>query len=253
MDQPEVKEPIKRQASFELNADQVAAVKKIIKSTNELNGRTRFQMSAVVHLLGIDKSNELLTRTLAAHEQITAIATEANPTRSTGEMFLYLAETLHNVAFPKFGEPFLKVQKVVAPPPPAKDNFVLNWENRKLLVDAAIKNLGITTGAKVTLTGRPTGVAQRADSVVIALQQGVKQLGLPKGVPMANIVTNYIVYMGKKQWAKCASVLDDPNDALIIEGTQVYDAEYQAIAILATNVVLRSVKFNKPVESEAAT
>ena len=257
MDPIEAKEQPKRPPVFELSPEQVTTTKQIIKGLNELNGRVRFQISSIVYLLGIEKANDLYARAVAIQEKGGIPYPEENRNRSGGEVLVHLAGSLHQVVFPKFGEPHIKSSsaKTASAQPAAqatKDGFALTWENRKLLVNEALQNQGTSAGAKVIITGRPASVAQKGDSVVIVLQQNLKQTGLPKGVPFMTTPTTYIVYIGKKQWAKCTAVFDDPNDALMIEGLQTYDAEYQAMAILATNVTTRSAKMNKANEEKTA-
>ena len=64
---------------------------------------------------------------------------------------------------------------------------------------------------------------------------------LPKGIPRPEKAseTTYIVYIGGKQWSKVKKALRNPEDDAIVEGTPMWDQEYEAMAVFATNVTTK--------------
>jgi hypothetical protein len=91
---------------------------------------------------------------------------------------------------------------------------------------------------KITLIGTLGKYADKGTCVVGVMQHtGEKFPALPKGVPAPQPVkTNYIVYIGQKQWKTVAVTVSDPEDALIIEGFPQIDDKIGAISVFASSV-----------------
>ena len=100
---------------------------------------------------------------------------------------------------------------------------------------------GVVTTVKVTLIGRPGKVVERSDFTLLLLQHSGPLPVLPKGIPLPLklLTTTSIVYLAAKHWRTVAEALKAPEDALIVEGVQFYDAEYVAITVLATNATTK--------------
>jgi hypothetical protein len=76
------------------------------------------------------------------------------------------------------------------------------------------------------------------------MEHGGKLPPLPKGIPVPETVpsTQYVVYIGTKQWRRMRQALMSSNDVAIIEGVPMYDKEYQAITVFATMVTTRNTQ-----------
>jgi hypothetical protein len=81
---------------------------------------------------------------------------------------------------------------------------------------------------KITLVGRPGKVVDRGQFIVSVMESSKVPM-LPKGLPTpSNMATKYAVSVAAKQWKKVAEAIQDPEDALIIEGFPTTDAETSA-------------------------
>jgi len=91
---------------------------------------------------------------------------------------------------------------------------------------------------KVTVIGRPASVVERGNTVILMLTHGGPLPAMPKGVPVPPVVptTTYVVYVSAKQWRGVAEAMKNPEDSLIIEGAQSWDAEQQAIVVYTTKI-----------------
>ena len=97
---------------------------------------------------------------------------------------------------------------------------------------------------KVTLIGRPGKVVEQRDFTLLRMTHSGPLPSLPKGIPAPQQVpeTTYIVYIGAKQWRNVAEAIKNPEDSLIVEGAQIYDAQFKAISIFATNVTTKALQ-----------
>jgi cold shock CspA family protein len=131
--------------------------------------------------------------------------------------------------------------KGAEPPPPPAPPPPLRWADRGELIGAARAGQGRATTVKVTVIGRPESVAERGSTVILMLTHRGPLPALPKGVPSPAEVpaTTYVVYVAAKQWRGVAEAIQNPEDSLIIEGTQVWDAEYQAITVYTTRITTK--------------
>jgi hypothetical protein len=84
-------------------------------------------------------------------------------------------------------------------------------------------------------------VVEQEGFTLLKMQHTGPLPSLPKGIPVPAAVptTTYIVYIAAKQWRGVAESLKTPEDTLIVEGVQFYDAEHQAIAVFATNTTTK--------------
>jgi cold shock CspA family protein len=126
-------------------------------------------------------------------------------------------------------------------PAPAPTPLIVTWEMRGPLVDEAKACQGRATSVKVTVIGRPTSVVERGNTVILMLTHSGPLPSLPKGVPTPTVVptTTYTVYVAAKQWRGVAEAIKNPEDVLIIEGAQTWDAEQQAIAVYTTKIATK--------------
>lgn len=128
------------------------------------------------------------------------------------------------------------IQKPSTPTP-----AIVTWETRGSLIDEARAGQGRATSVKVTVIGRPTSVVERGNTVILMLTYSGPLPSLPKGVPTPTVVptTTYTVYVAAKQWRGVAEAIKNPEDVLIIEGAQTWDAEQQSIAVYTTKIATK--------------
>ena len=114
------------------------------------------------------------------------------------------------------------------------------------------------TALKSTIIGRPDTITVHGDTVVLDMTYMPKpgsngQYSLPKGVPAPQETSTPIrVYVGAKQFNKVKAQLDNPEDALIIEGaiSQVVDG---VLTVYASNITSKLIQAAKTAEQKAAT
>ncbi len=160
--------------------------------------------------------------------------------RTPGGVFFYLvrqellAAHRHDDLTRIFGRPM----RPTAPPAP------VTWDHRNDLVRDARDEIGKATTVKITLIGRPARTVERQQFTLLMLTHSGPLPALPKGIPIPTPVpeTTYIVYIGAKQWKHVQAALADPTDALIVEGVPVYDAQYTAIAVFATQTTTKALQ-----------
>jgi hypothetical protein len=112
-----------------------------------------------------------------------------------------------------------------------------------------------TASVKVTLIGRPKQV-KRLDTCVLVVMAPKPPGTLPKGLPPVPETTNatLAVFIASKQWSKVeASLKQDPNDELIVEGFPSNDAKNQITAVWAqsctTKMIQRNLRQQKATET----
>ncbi len=108
------------------------------------------------------------------------------------------------------------------------------WEDRAAWLSTA--EIGRATTVKVTVIGKPGKPVERQGFTVVWLTHTPKLDTMPKGVPVPTKVpeTPYVLYIGAKQWRKVADALKNPEDVLICEGVQTWDAQQQVLTVFVT-------------------
>jgi hypothetical protein len=113
------------------------------------------------------------------------------------------------------------------------------WDDRIAVIEAiGEQQKGRANTVKITLIGQLGKYVDKGTCIMAVMQHtGEKLPALPKGVPTPQAVkTNYVVYIGSKQWKKVAEAVKDPEDSLIIEGFPQLDSQTGAISVFASNV-----------------
>jgi hypothetical protein len=73
-----------------------------------------------------------------------------------------------------------------------------------------------------------------------------------KGLPTpTSTPVKYAVYIAAKQWNKVREAIQDPEDALIIEGFPKTDPEVSAIALFCTNITTKKLQQAQRAEKKA--
>jgi CspA family cold shock protein len=140
-------------------------------------------------------------------------------------------------------------------PPPAPP---LGWEERIDIIETLKTQSGKATSVKVTLIGRPNQIEELPQVTLLTLTHAGPLPALPKGIPIPDPVpaTTYSVYISKKQWKNVAEAITNPEDALIVEGTQVLDPATGTISVFVmkatTKLLQQASKQPRPAEGDAA-
>ncbi len=109
-----------------------------------------------------------------------------------------------------------KAKAPAAPVPPPLPPFV--WDEAAPIIAELTSHVGEASTVKVTVIGRPNQVVERQGVVVVALRS-TKAPTLPKGLPpLPTTPTNYMVFIQQKQWNKVRDAMQQPDDALSVEG-----------------------------------
>jgi hypothetical protein len=235
----------------EPSRSEVAAL--IAERLGETEQGPRMQIKRLVGILGHTQALALLEQTMQMEEQGGMMLPNGSRRRTPGGVFFHLAYT---TGIPKPG----KVLK--RPHPPGKPAEVkplspasapvptgppFSWEDRTTVIDAIGNEKGRATTVKITLIGQLGKFVDKGTCVVGVMEHtGEKVPALPKGVPVPPAVkTNYVVYIGAKQWKNVAATVSDPEDALIIEGFPQIDATTGAISVFASNVTSKKLQAAK--------
>mgnify|MGYP000904686792 CR=1 FL=1 len=221
--------------------------------------------------VGIDKFEELYQKTLEIEAAGGMATANGKRRRTAGGVLFHLTRDLMTPRERRkifrerrpqppgeAGEPARREPK----PPPQAPKPPTPEEVAALLKAAAAipsEKKGTAT-MKVTLIGRPKQV-KRLDTCVLVVLAPKPPGTLPKGlppVPPSNTAT-LAVFVAMKQWTKVeASLKEDPNDELIIEGFPANDPKNQITAVWAqsctTKAIQRSLRSPKSAEGgEQAT
>lgn len=116
------------------------------------------------------------------------------------------------------------------------------WENREEWIES-VEN-GEATTVKVTIVGRPGKPVERQGFTLVRMLHTPKMDSLPKGLPIPAKApaTPYVLYIGGKQWRKVAEAIRNPEDVLICEGVQFWDAQYQVLTVFCTTCTTKLIQ-----------
>jgi hypothetical protein len=222
----------------------------------------RAQITRIVRALGRTQSRELLAKTLEIETNGGVMLPDNSRRKTPGGIFFHLAYTTGK---PKPGKTLERPQDRVKKPKngaaqssqsndtpkaqkatekPQHPAMVFTWDNRIAIIKEAEETKG-TANVKITLIGRPGKIIDKGQFVMTVMESSKVPM-LPKGLPMpTNMTTKYGVYIATKQWNKVVEAIQDPEDALIIEGFPKIDTETSTIAVFATNITTKKQQMAK--------
>lgn len=116
------------------------------------------------------------------------------------------------------------------------DQPCIEWADRYSVINEAPYQIRKIISVKITIVAEIDKAIERESFTLLKLQYDGNIPILPKGIPIPPqpMPTNYIVYIGHRQWAKVKQSLTNPEDVLIIEGIPIIDPKYNAITVYAT-------------------
>lgn len=211
--------------------------------------------SRIYHLvehLGIKPSWRILEDALQIESQGGMPTSDSSRRRTIGGVFFFLAknqvdrENLKRI-FRKNVEivPLIRLDAQESPPkqaqtvpPPTK---TITWGSRGESVGLAHSDVGQAKTVKATIIGRPDSIVERGNMIMLMLSHQKPFPSLSKDLPIPEEIprTTYVVYVTAKQWSGVATAIQNLEDALIIEGHQMWDAEYEAISVYALSITTK--------------
>lgn len=225
----------------------------IAQKLGETEDKPISQIVAIIEKCGIEFAQGLLADTEAVEARGGMMLGDQSRRRTPGGVFFKLARrkmpnTLAKTIFlPYHGSrPKSNLKKNGSKggsvPPPK-----LDWSERAKIIQPLLDEKGALTTVKVTLVGRPGQIdTSRKDLVITTMNHVLKSATFPKGVPPPpDNPTLYTVYISAKQWQKVKDSINDPEDALIIEGTCAYDEVIGGMAVFTTSVTSKLLEAKK--------
>ena len=209
-----------------------AVVQKIATDLGETDTIPLETIERIVGVIGEEKALALLDETMQVESGGGMMTNDGQQRRSPGGVYFKLVklQTASKERQAIFGPAWGAAPK----PEP------VTWEDSQQLSNEALESeKGEVDTVKVTIIGRP-GRGIEKGNVVITSMQNSKAPALPKGLPKPpEDPTTYVIYIAMKQWAKIKdSVLNNPNDKLIIDGYPRFDqriGKKGAMTIFALN------------------
>lgn len=233
--------------------EQQQAVVRIAQALGETAPGPRGQIRAIVRLCGPEQAQTWLEQVQAIEADGGMLTEDGTRRRSPGGVYFKIVRDALFKAGQKelVAEIFWKrgarqtAGASTSGAPRATAPASTGWADRGPLIAESRSGAGKVTTVKVTVIGRPAKVVERQDFTLLMMKHSGALPSLPKGIPVPPKVpeTSYVIYIGAKQWRGVASALSaNPDDVLIVEGAQVYDAEYAAITVFATNTTTRALQ-----------
>ncbi len=126
------------------------------------------------------------------------------------------------------------------------------WDEAAPIIAELSANVGEASTVKLTVIGRPAQVVERQGVIILALRS-TKPPTLPKGLPpVPTTPTNYMIFVQQKQWNKVREAMQQPDDALIVEGYGVHEPRFAGITVYATQVTTKALQAAKRKEQTAS-
>jgi hypothetical protein len=230
----------------------------IAERLGETEQGPRDQIWRIIRALGRTQTVALLEETLRIEAAGGMMLADGSRRRSPGGVFFHLAYTKgtpkpsRKLTRPAYNKPGSadgqkKSSQSAQPEKPAVPLPVFTWQDRIAVIEAIGEQKGRANTVKITLIGTLGKYVDKGACIMGVMQHtGEKLPALPKGVPTPQAVkTNYVVYIGQKQWKSVAATVNDPEDALIIEGFPQIDTKTGSISVFASNVTSKKLQSAK--------
>ncbi len=208
-----------------------------------------------LRLLGEERVRAIVARALEVEAAGGMMLPNGSRRRTLGGMFFYLLRAevgqkdWYRIFRPQTtghgqGTPGSTPGSGPAPATGATPPF--DWATFGAAAAEAMSGIGEASTVKLTLIGRPGKVVDRGDVVLVALRSE-KAPSFPKGVPApAEHRTDYMAFVGMKQWRKVAEALAaDPNDKVIVEGYPTVRPDVAGITVHATSATTTGIQTAK--------
>jgi len=233
----------------------------IAAQLGETNSVPRATIWRTVRTLGPDRAQAFVAQAQEVEANGGMLIPDGSRKRTVGGIFFYLVRTQVsdeeamqiNRAWRwqqwKQRQPKKPKATTPAPLPPTLPPFV--WDEADPIIAELTANIGDASTVKVTVIGRPNQVVERQGVVILALRS-TKLPTLPKGLPpLPATPTNYMIFIQQKQWNKVREAMEQPDDALIVEGYPVHEPRFAGITVYATQVTTKALQAAKRTEQVA--
>lgn len=226
---------------------------KIAKKLGEDENKPLAQLKSIVRLCKTELILEVLDKTFEVEAAGGMELERLGRRRTTGGVFFYLMqatipdEETRAAIFPQHRRRLLARDPNALPPePPPPPRPPFEWSKRHSTIQALSVARGEATIVKVTLIGRPGKIERHPDLVITTMAGTASTSNFPKGVPKPpEELTLYTVYIGSKQWKKVEPWIDNPEDALILEGSCAFDPEIGGIAVFVQSATTKLFEAKK--------
>jgi hypothetical protein len=228
-----------------------AAYAVIANALDEFKSGPRNKLRTIVKALGDEAAYALLHEVQQIEEQGGMLLPDGSRRRTPGGIYFHLA--YQRLTPEQQQEIYGYRRQKKSDKPDKQESLPLEtWADRGNWIEEA-RSIQEASTVKITLIG-PLEQATEKQGFTLAMLKHTPRLDtLPKGIPRPEPVeTSYVVYIGSKQWKKVKEALQDPDDVAIIEGTPMWDHEYQAVAVFATNITTKLMQQAKRAPKEEA-
>jgi hypothetical protein len=236
----------------ELTDEEKASIEKTGAHISDTLGEThrgpRLQINQIVGILGEEQSMALLAEVQEIEANGGIMLPDNSRRRTPGGVFFHFA--YHRIP----PERRRGVYRYKHQRRPWDTDAPIPWTGRGELITFARKH-GKTKEVKtvkITIVGA-LGKTVEKTGFTLAMVKNTPNLNkLPRGIPRPEASeTTYVIYIGSKQWQKVKHALKNPEDAAIIEGTPMWDEEYQAMAVFATSITTKLIQQARREEQKA--
>jgi hypothetical protein len=234
------RETSRRKPAFALIAD----------TLGETERAPRGKLRAIVAALGDEAAHALLAEVQQVEANGGMLLPDGSRRRTPGGVYFHLAyqrltpeqrQTIYGYRGTRTGSD-------TRPPPPLPDR----WADRGAWIDEVRSSSEEASTVKITLIGKLGKTIEKPGFTLAMLKHTPRLNALPKGIPRPEPnETSYVVYIGGKQWKKVKDALQNPEDVAIIEGTPMWDSQYEALAVFATNVTTKLTQQTKREQQQA--
>lgn len=218
----------------------------IAETLEEANPHAILQIRKIIYLMGPDFVHEQLSRTQDSLAQGGMKTHDGDRDRTPGGVFFYLVRGAMTTEQQKQVWGARRRSKNKKPLKP----FNQRLYERDIESLATRGRQGRTELVRIRIVGRPGKVIER-ENLVMTIMAGGNPPNLPRGVPEPPSNTVFLVHIGIKQWRKVASIMDDLEDKLIVEGYPGMDKRYSAVSIYAQSVTTVKQEEAKRQQKEA--
>ncbi len=220
----------------------------IAAQLGETDSGARATIWRTVRTLGPERAQAFVAQAPEVEANGGMLIPDGSRTRTLGSIFFYLVRT-HvsddeamqiNRAWRwqqwKQRQP-ANANIAAAPVSPPLPPFV--WDAAAPTIAELPASAGEASTVKMTVIGRPAQVVERQGVMILALCS-TRAPTLPKGLPpLPATPTNYMIFVQQKQWNKVRDAMEQPDDALIVEGYGVHEPRFTGITVYVTQVTTK--------------
>lgn len=196
----------------------------------------------IIQIKGMAFAERLLARTLEIEEGSGLLTQDGTRRRTRGGIFFFLARRRvtpdeHRAIWPYHNAPH-QLGRRGGVHTGALTTPASAWAERGNIY-ATLALSGEVHRVNINLVGRPGRIAHQGDYILTTMH-GPKAPALPRGLPRPpEPPARYAVCIARRQWEKVAQLLENPEDALIVDGYAAFDNQLPGIIIYAKSVTTK--------------